>query len=107
VKEWRENATEMSRLAARTEIFNQEHAQSWRIARKQCFRVQEEKSEVEKEKIELKRELAEQKRIVGWLVRRNNELEQQVRDAANRLTISENQNAEMRAQLEQFRRQAE
>jgi len=100
VKEWRERATEMSRLVARTEIFNQEHAQSWRISQKQCFRVQEEKSEVEKAKIELKRELAEQKCIIGWLVRRNNELEQQVRDAANRLTIFENQNAEMRAQLE-------
>jgi len=39
-------------------------------------------------------------------VQRNNELEQQVHDTANRLTISEKQNAEMRAQLEQFRRQA-
>jgi len=106
VKEWREEATEMSRLAARIEIFNQEHSQSWRIAQKQCFRVQEGKSDVEKAKIELKRELAEQKCIVGWLVRRNNELEQQVHDIANRLTISENQNVEMRAQLEQFRRQA-
>jgi len=106
VKEWREEATEMSRLAARTEIFNQEHAQSSRIAQKQCFRVQKEKSEVKKAKIKLKRELAEQKRIVGWLVRRNNELEQQVHDTTNRLTISKSQNAEMRAQLEQFRRQA-
>jgi len=39
-------------------------------------------------------------------VRRNNELEQQVHDAANRLTISENQNATMKAQLEQFKKQA-